>query len=483
MSTALRAALIWHDEVMSDVVVDKPTRLTIGSSAGSTFVVPDVGLPADFAIVTPGQRGYLLTLGDRMSGTICVDGAERGVSEVVGNEPFHATPIGGVDWGLVDLDPCGAYKLFFQFVEVEDAAPWVTKPVLVAGSIGFGLASLIMTIAWAWHGLDLDEAIFRGVGLSAISLVVGGVGWSIIRQDSESKASLAFSVVLHAAILFMTYQLYDHGDALAWPSKDVAERYIVTRLEEPKLHPAAAMPVSKSDTQAPTTIPTTLPPTQRIPSSSSTGRGHPDRHHEPPHGIEGAVASVMQGITGPTGIRGLDGVRITHDPGSFGSTTRDGNGDGNSDGDGAGDKKGPPGNGPSKTPGVTLQPDRPATCFGPNCKGPTEKQIGHISELPPEVPDELDRAEIKRVVESRRGAFRACYQRVLDRKPGLGGKVITKFVIGGDGRVQRATISDNGLHDDVVGDCVTRNLMSLQFPPKPPGGIVIYPFVFSPGGS
>ena len=99
------------------------------------------------------------------------------------------------------------------------------------------------------------------------------------------------------------------------------------------------------------------------------------------------------------------------------------------------------------------------------------------------MPDELDRAAIKRIVEARRGAFRACYQRVLDRKPGLGGKVVTRFVIGSDGRVQRATISENGLHDDDVGDCVTRNLMSLQFPPKPPGGIVIYPFVFSPGGS
>jgi hypothetical protein len=477
---ALRAALIWHDEVMSDVVVDKPARLTIGSSAGSTFVVPDIGLPSDFAIVSPGQRGYLLTLGGRMSGTICVDGAERGVSELVGGEPFHATPIGGVDWGLVDLDPSGAYKLFFQFVDVEDAAPWVTRPVLIAGSIGFGLASLIMTLAWAWHGVDVDEAVFRGVGLSAISLVIAGTGWSILRQDSESKASLAFSVVLHAAILFMTYQLYDHGDPLAWSTSDLAEHYIATRLDVPKPQPAAAMP-KPSETQAPATIPTTLPPTRPLPISSSTGRGHSDRHHDTPHGIEGAVASVMQGVTGPTGIPGLDHVRITHDPGSFGNTTRDGHGDGPSDGNGDGDHKGPPG--PGHTPGVTLQPDRKAGCFGPGCKGPQEKHVGRVSELPPEVPEGLDRAAIKRVVESRRGAFQACYQRVLDHRPGLGGKVVTRFVIDGDGHVTRATLPDNGLHDDDVGDCIIRNLMHLQFPPKPPGGIVIYPFVFSPGGS
>src|SRR5678816_4174784 len=40
-------------------------------SGNPTFVVPDVGLPEHFAIVRPGNRGYLLTLGERMRGTIC----------------------------------------------------------------------------------------------------------------------------------------------------------------------------------------------------------------------------------------------------------------------------------------------------------------------------------------------------------------------------------------------------------------------------
>ena len=34
---------------------------------------------------------------------------------------FRATPISGKDWGVVDLDETGDYKLFFQFVPVEDA--------------------------------------------------------------------------------------------------------------------------------------------------------------------------------------------------------------------------------------------------------------------------------------------------------------------------------------------------------------------------
>ncbi|HVK89730.1 MAG TPA: hypothetical protein VM513_36660, partial [Kofleriaceae bacterium] len=107
MTVALRTALIWHDEVMHDLVAEQPRKITLGATGKSTFVVPDLGLPADFAIVRPGNRGYLLTLGERMRGTICVDGEERDVAEFVrrggeGEGPggFRATPISGKDWGV-----------------------------------------------------------------------------------------------------------------------------------------------------------------------------------------------------------------------------------------------------------------------------------------------------------------------------------------------------------------------------------------------
>ncbi|HEY1585375.1 MAG TPA: hypothetical protein VGH63_06770, partial [Polyangia bacterium] len=82
-SVALRTALIWRDEVMDDVVLEKPTSITVGHVGKPTFVVPDLGLPKPFAIVRPGNRGYLLTLGDRMRGKICIDGREKDVAEFV----------------------------------------------------------------------------------------------------------------------------------------------------------------------------------------------------------------------------------------------------------------------------------------------------------------------------------------------------------------------------------------------------------------
>ena len=83
MSVALRTALIWHDEVMNDLVLEKPGKITLGATGSATFVVPDIGLPANFTIVQPGNRGYLLTLGQHMKGTICIDGVEKSVEEFV----------------------------------------------------------------------------------------------------------------------------------------------------------------------------------------------------------------------------------------------------------------------------------------------------------------------------------------------------------------------------------------------------------------
>src|SRR5512142_657574 len=135
-TVALRTALIWHDEVMDDVVTEKPTKITVGSAGKPTFIVPDLGLPKTFAIVRPGNRGYLLTLGERMRGTICIDGEKKQVADFVRHNAaagFAATPISGRDWGVIDLDESGDYKLFFQFVPVEDATaqPFFTKQVLL----------------------------------------------------------------------------------------------------------------------------------------------------------------------------------------------------------------------------------------------------------------------------------------------------------------------------------------------------------------
>ena len=95
----------------------------------------------------------------------------------------------------------------------------------------------------------------------------------------------------------------------------------------------------------------------------------------------------------------------------------------------------------------------------------------------------LTAEEIRRVVTARQGVFRACYQKELNRSPGLGGKLVIHFVIGGDGVVKSAKSgSGSTLHNESVEECVNSNVMRLHFPAK--GGLsnVNFPFIFQPGG-
>src|SRR5262245_26023894 len=274
---------------MDDLVLTKPRRVTLGQSGKSTFVVPEIGLPRKFAIVRPGNRGYLLTLGERMRGTICVGGREKDVAELVRRESsggFCATPISGRDWGVIDLDESGHYKLFFQFVQVDDPPQFFTRSVLIAGGLGYVISSAALTLLWYLKGFVIEEAAFRGVGIATLAMLVGGIGWSMVRQDGESQASLAFSVVLHAALLFMTYQLYDGENPFVWPGpRSLTGNYLVTRIDkEPPPEPKLTPTISK--TQQPQ-MP--APPTKEPPKNTATkgeegksgGKGETERARDP----------------------------------------------------------------------------------------------------------------------------------------------------------------------------------------------------------
>ena len=207
----LRTALVWRGEVMADRVSRTAEPITLGASARSTFVVPELDLPPDFAIIRPGNRGYLMTLGAKMRGTICLDGHERPVEEFVrrggeggigdggddavpsASSAFRATAIGGRDWGVIDLDADGHYQLFFQFV--PDEGPLAKKK----------------------------------------------------NQLELLLPALAFSLLLHTVLLAVTYQFDEDLDGVAYPSSAaLTGRYLIRRVDEPKPDPPKAAVASET---------------------------------------------------------------------------------------------------------------------------------------------------------------------------------------------------------------------------------------------
>jgi outer membrane biosynthesis protein TonB len=501
---------------MHDVVMEKPKAVTL-NRRNSTFTVPDVGLPAGFAIVRPGNRGYLLTLGPRMRGTICIDGKEQSVEEFVrrgGGDSqggFHATPISGRDWGVIDLDETGTVKVFFQFVPFEEAPQFFTPKVMASGLGGYLLAGALGTVLWmVAGGFELDESALRGFGLSTLALGIAAVALWFVKQDNETKASYAFSIALHGVLLWTTFMLYTGEDPFAWPGpRGLSGNYLVTRLEpEPPPEPVKnAQTVGKvaQDSAPKNESKETRNTATKGEAGKSGGEGleraklkdSKDDNNSPPPATmlftknNRATLDLIKNQS-PTGLAKFM-------KGDFTKTGDAGSGKGT--GSGVGDElkgtgtktdgtgKGPGGGGQAvgdfKSAGKVEQGTerKGGNCVGEGCKpnGPKAVQVSIATGTGDFGGYTED--EINRVVQARKGVFRACYQKELNRSPGLGGKLIVRFKIGPDGAVQNASNGGNStLSNDSVEQCVKSNVMRLKFPPKGAIANVTYPFVFSPGG-
>lgn len=516
-TVALRTALVWHDEVMDDVVSEKPQKITLGKSGKSTFVVPEIGLPAGFAIVRPGNRGYLLTLGERMRGTICLDGKEQSVSEFVRKGDgavqggFRATPISGRDWGVIELDETGTLKLFFQFVPLEEEPVFFTPKVIAAGVGGYLLSGALGTVLWHFlAGWELEEAAFRGFGLSTLALAIAGLVAVFVGSDNDSKASYAFSLALHGALLWTTFVLYNGEDPFAWPGpRSMTGNYLVTRLEpEPPPEPEKNVPTvgkvqqdaaPKSDTKE------KEPTATKGDEGKSGGEGDArarlkdsksDNNVAPPETMlmtksNKATLEMIRKNT-PVGLEAFMKDDYTK-AGHVGEGKGTGGGVGNelmgTGTRGDSDKKGPGGGGKvagdfKSTGKPTMGKERQGgECVGDGCKGSGPKEVKVAIAAGTGDFGGYTEDEINRVVKARAGVFRACYQKELNRSPGLGGKLVVRFKIGSDGAVQTAANAGGStLSHDAVEQCVKSNVMRLKFPPKGAIANVTYPFVFSQGG-
>lgn len=92
----------------------------------------------------------------------------------------------------------------------------------------------------------------------------------------------------------------------------------------------------------------------------------------------------------------------------------------------------------------------------------------------------LSPAQIQRVVYSRMGAFRACYEGAAARDPTLKGTVTVSWSITPGGSVAGASIASSSLGNARVEGCVLRQVKRLRFPvaDKPTGAS--FPFAFRP---
>ena len=85
---------------------------------------------------------------------------------------------------------------------------------------------------------------------------------------------------------------------------------------------------------------------------------------------------------------------------------------------------------------------------------------------------------VNRVVRTRAGMYRACYQSQLNRNPGLQGRIDVSMVVDAGGAVQN--VMAGGSMGNEVSSCVQSNLRRLKFPAGVNGDIR-FSMTFRPG--
>lgn len=451
-----RAALIWGDEVLGDVVIDVGGAVTLGQSAKCTFVVPELGLPQSFAILRGTRNGYVLTLGPRMRGTYCAAGVVKSVEELGGSSEFHAEPLGARDWGVIELDEPGELRLFYQLSEAQPTLPKTR---------------------------------------AALELLL---------------PALAFSAVLHLLFLLVVYGPERRSSPFIWPGpRSLAGTYLATHLKPPPPEPPPPPP-TKGAPDAATAAPKTgqvknVKSAPKGDEGKSGGKGEMERARDPNARDVPAVPppqvalldrrnrTILDNVVHTSQTTGIDkfytGIKGDLRRGTVGNGQGTGSGVGN-DLDGTGATRGSKGKGSGaggnvdgeyvvKKGAIDTGETRAAKGTGGEGTGPRE-----VAVKPGNASGDfggLSREEIDKVVRGRANLIKACYQRELNRKRELAGKLVVSFVIAADGAVKSTRIDPgSSLRDESVEGCVRTIISKLRFPAKG-GGIVNYPFFFSQG--
>ncbi len=517
-SVQLRASLVWRDEVMGDVVLTRPRALTVGTAPGCTFLVPDVGLPPKFKIIKPGNRGYLLTLGHRMRGTIAVDGGKRDVSEFVRRggegEPaiapkdgssFRATPIGGRDWGVIELDATGDYKLFFQFVPVEAPLPRLSfgryREVAAIGA-------LILAAALAFPSYATVIVLCAMLGTAVFEIVLG---FLYSTDDDFTRPAIAFSILVFGLLLGGLYiwgNLGNNENPFVPPGpRELTAAYLIERLQEEPPPPPPPPPPPQPPTDGakkeqkkaeaapkePTKKPSNAASQNKAGKSGGEGEERMERKDAPEERkVESRVTEdIDRGRnTNDDKIADVMAMLAAKGPEDRGKDPGQGHGRGGGAGDeldGTGTRGDSRGNGTGgdgqsrgthKTTGnAPKDRDPPGGGTGGTGSAPKEAKVS-VKGGSGDFGHGLTRAQVDKVVRAAGGMLKRCYQKELDKDKSLGGVITVHFTIDSSGRVTSKNATKDTVNSAKVKDCVLRNIGKLSFPKSDGGANVTYPFGF-----
>lgn len=442
---SLRVALVWNGAVFHEKTYQLTSEpvITVGEDPSNMFVVPTEGLPDVFEMFERRRDGYLVRLTDFVDAELTVSG------EALEEDALHAQPVGTAytergesavyeveiepgDWGMIDL---GGVSIFFQSMGKMPIVP---------------LRTPLSSIEWAL------------VGIVGVSALIHGAFLLTANAMFDPQANLDQLMVLNR---FVETSVLDIPDAPE-PDEEIADSESSESKradgEEGKFGakdseiPESKVP--KVDAEHASEIDVANIGVNKVLSSELLGSGPLQNIFDSSDGFDSKLQVAMAGEGGELVVgRGVGGMSIR------------GGGRGGGGKDGAGRIMG------------MGKVDVGGTGTGGKIKRKGPRKVRQLLKRgDPKVGDFCDKSNIRRVVKAKSNAIKYCFEKELQSKPELSGKLIAQWRVGLDGKVLQPSIASSTMGNKAVEGCVTRVIKRLRFQ-KPKGGICVinYPFLFS----
>lgn len=438
----LRVGIFQGARSLEERLFRRPTNVTLGQSTKNTFVVPaSVVLPRSFTLFEPAPKGYALNFTDGMEGRLnlgdtIVDLAQlrRGQAQKHG-DLWHVM-LNDRAHGRILI---GDLKILFQFVKPPPVQPRPQLPPSVRGSMLGQLDSRLAAVLLASFLAHFGFVLYLRT-----------VDWPR-EQDIEEIPDRFVQMLVPKKIEPAKPEEPENPDKLKEAKKDEGRRKPSQASKAKKeVDPEEA---ARAAAEKRARLEQQVSQLGVLKMLTSKGPG-------------GTVQDLVKG-----GDPGSDADKVFGQIGGVGV--------GNTGG-GLRAVKGGGGTGLSR--GIDgLRASGPSEGIDTGVKG--EKAVrGLIKEsAPQDLPADLDPNAVAAKIRQYKGALVACYESALKRNPNLSGKITLRFTISKMGKVSKAEIETDTMHDEDVNRCIIERASNWRFPAPQGGGEEVqfaYPFIF-----
>jgi len=427
---ALRVALIQSGRIVEDRTFTGRAKITVGTEAKCTFLVPMAEVPVTTAVFELTKQGTTLLFDAQTVGRVSLAGADATLQDCAARASPRgkqlALPLTEDAKGRVSI---GEVSLLFQFVDPPRAPAPAELPKGARGLLA-----------------QVDRSFLAILALS-LAAHFAGAGWLSTQPVPEERDLTIeeMNVDRFAAVLM----------PLPKPKKTEPDRPAVT--EPPK--PQVAQPVKQP--QVASAQPSAAALRERVRKMGMAGI----------IGSKGDGTSAFGDIMKDTGmtdvataLRGAeDGMRVASIDDATAIKRKGGDTGGTSEID------------PIETDrvkNVNLREQGPATPLNP-----------HVTSEKVQVDTtEIDEKALAIWLNARKPAIQSCYERQLKRTPTLKGRIVLRFAITNRGRIGGVGFAEDTLRSDQVEQCITAMMRGWVLPFTPEDDVpVALPFIFAAG--